>query len=55
MSKIVKLRLVGDSLVTTIPKQIVDGLNWQEGDKLELEISKNNTVNLKKVIRSEEK
>lgn len=55
MSKIVKLRMVGGSLVITIPKHIIDGLSWIEGDKLELEISKNNTVSLKKVVGSEQK
>lgn len=39
MAKRVKLRRVGSSLVVTIPKDIADALNWQEGDTIEITIT----------------
>jgi len=44
----VKLRRVGSSLVVTIPKDIADGLNWQEGDTIEITITGVRSVQLAK-------
>ena len=44
----VKLRKTGNSLVVTIPKEIIITLGWKENDELYLEVQKDGSMNIKK-------
>lgn len=48
MPKKVKLRQVGDSLVVTIPKAIVESLNWNKSDEIEILVTGMRSLQLTK-------
>lgn len=47
MSKILKVRKLGDSLIMTIPKHFAEVIGIKLGTKLEMEFEKNKTISLK--------
>jgi putative addiction module antidote len=44
----VKLRKQGNSLVITIPKEMIETLGWNEGNELYLEVQEDSSMNVKK-------
>jgi len=46
---IVKLRYMGDSLILTVPKPVVDKLGWVKGDDILIRIDSDDLTTLKAI------